>query len=58
MMYPWIEMGLYLLYPLKIAFSFNLFWPDFPWYPLIGLSILFLALGARFVWDLILKDEG
>jgi len=46
-MYPWPEIGLYLLYPLKIPFSFNLLWPDFPYYPLFGVVTLTLALIAR-----------
>ena len=48
-MYPWEEVGLYLLYPLKIPFSFNLFWPDFQWYPLIGLLSFILAFTFRFL---------
>ena len=47
LMYPWQELGLYLLYPLKIPFSFNLFWPDFQWYPLIGLLSVATALILR-----------
>ena len=48
MMYPWPELGIYLLYPLKIAFSFNLLWPDFALYPLIGLAILGAAALYRY----------
>jgi membrane-bound metal-dependent hydrolase YbcI (DUF457 family) len=40
MMYPWGELGVPLLYPLKLSFSFNLFWPDFCYFPLIGLALL------------------
>ena len=47
LMYPWQELGLYLLYPLKIPFSFNLFWPDFQWFPLIGLLSVTIALILR-----------
>ena len=35
-MYPWAELGLQLLYPLKITFSFHLLWPDYWFYPLFG----------------------
>jgi hypothetical protein len=48
-MYPWAELGLYLFYPLKIALSFHLLWPDFWWYPIFGLSALFLAFCLRFL---------
>jgi hypothetical protein len=48
-MYPWAELGLYLFYPLKVAVSFHLFWPDFWLYPLIGVASLLFALGVRFV---------
>ena len=48
-MYPWAELGLYLLYPLKIAFSFHLLWPDFWLYPIFGLSSLLFALCLRFL---------
>ena len=47
LMYPWVELGLYLLYPLKIPFSFNLFWPDFLWYPLIGVACFLSAYLIR-----------
>jgi hypothetical protein len=46
-MYPWTELGLYLFYPLKIAFSFHLLWPDFFLYPLFGIGCLVLALVIR-----------
>jgi membrane-bound metal-dependent hydrolase YbcI (DUF457 family) len=46
-MYPWEEIGTYLLYPLKIANSFNLLWPDFWWYPIIGLSCVIISLVIR-----------
>ncbi|MHA2296189.1 MAG: metal-dependent hydrolase [Candidatus Hodarchaeales archaeon] len=44
-MQPWEELGVYLLYPLKIPFSFNLFWSGFIGYPLIGLIACTGALG-------------
>lgn len=46
---PWPERGLYLLYPLTIPFSFNLFWSDFMLYPLIGLAILMLSILLEFI---------
>ena len=51
-MYPWEERGLYLLYPLKITFSFNLLWPDFWWFPVFGVASLLLALGIRYLMTL------
>ena len=51
-MYPWEESGLYLLYPLKITFSFNLLWPDFWWFPVFGVASLLLALGIRYLMTL------
>ena len=48
-MYPWGERGLYLLYPLKITFSFNLLWPDFWWFPVFGVASLLVALGIRYL---------
>ncbi len=47
-MYPWEEVGLYLLYPLKFPFSFNLLWPDFWFYPIIGIVFLFTAYITRY----------
>jgi hypothetical protein len=44
-MYPWTELGLQLLYPLKIRFSFHLLWPDYFLFPLFGLVILTLSIG-------------
>ena len=46
-MYPWIEIGLSLLYPLKIVFSFNLLWPDFWFFPIFGCAFLLIALCIR-----------
>lgn len=43
-MYPWSELGLQLLYPLKIRFSFHLLWPDFWWYPVFGLACLLVTV--------------
>ena len=43
-MYPWTEIGLYLLYPLKLTFSFHLFWPDFWFYPLLGIIALITSI--------------
>ena len=51
-MYPWEERGLYLLYPLKITFSFNLLWPDFWWFPVFGAASLLVALGIRYLMTL------
>jgi hypothetical protein len=48
-MYPWEELGLFLLFPLRLPFSFNLFWPDFMFYPLIGLGILGVSLGIVYI---------
>ena len=48
-MYPWEERGVYLLYPLKITFSFNLLWPDFWWFPVFGVASLLAALGIRYL---------
>ncbi|MHA2146747.1 MAG: metal-dependent hydrolase [Candidatus Thorarchaeota archaeon] len=48
-MYPWVEVGLFLLYPLQIPFSFNLLWPDFWWYPLFGATILVLTISLRYL---------
>ena len=50
-MYPWVEVGLYLFYPLRIAFSFNLLWPDFWWFPLIGIVSLLVSLGLRYIMN-------
>ena len=48
-MYPWAEHGLYLFYPIRLAFSFHLFWPDFWWYPLFGFLFFLVTLCiARF----------
>lgn len=43
-MYPWIELGIYLLYPLKIPFSFHILWPDFWWFPLFGIILFILVI--------------
>ena len=54
-MYPWAEYGLYLFYPIKLAFSFHLVWPDYWWYPLWGILILGVTLCVRFCCILIKK---
>ena len=48
-MYPLKELGLYLLYPLKIPFSFNLVWPDFYLFPLYGGVFLLLSLSIKYI---------
>jgi len=48
-MYPWAELGLYLLYPLKFALSFHLLWPDFWWYPLFGGLVLLVVLCINYL---------
>ena len=57
LMYPWAEYGLYLLYPLKLALSFHLFWPDYWWYPLWGILILGITLCIRFFYILVKKER-
>ena len=52
-MWVWKERGLYLLYPLKIPFSLHLVWPDFVWFPLIGVLAVVLASVWRFVIEAI-----
>ena len=42
-MHPWEETGLYLLYPLKIPYSFGLVWSDYTWFPLYGIIVLSIA---------------
>jgi hypothetical protein len=46
-MHPWPERGLYLLYPLKIPYSFGLVWSDYPYFPFFGLLVLFIAVLLR-----------
>jgi len=46
-MYPWVEHGLYLLYPIRYAFSFHLVWPDYWWFPVWGSLILVASLCIR-----------
>ena len=43
-MYPWMEMGIYLLYPLEVPVSFHLFWPDFCLLPILGMSLLLVSI--------------
>jgi membrane-bound metal-dependent hydrolase YbcI (DUF457 family) len=49
LMYPWEEVGLYLLYPFKIPFSFNLLWPDSVWYPIYGCAFLLVSVSIRYL---------
>lgn len=53
-MYPWAELGVPFFYPLKLNLSFHLFWPDFLWYPLVGLAFLLCTLCLRFL----ISNEG
>jgi len=46
-MYKWEERGFYLLYPLKIPFSFHLVWNGFLWFPVIGILAVLTALLIR-----------
>ena len=48
-MYRWSELGLQLLYPLRMKFSFHLLWPDFWWYPVFGVICLLSSIS---VWVL------
>ncbi|MFW9845092.1 MAG: metal-dependent hydrolase [Candidatus Thorarchaeota archaeon] len=50
-MYPWAELGLQLLYPLKIQFSFNLLWSDVWVYPAFGGIAFGIALLIRYMMD-------
>jgi len=56
-MYPWIEVGLYLLYPLTIPFSLNLLWPDFWFFPVLGLVALITAILSRFGLKFIVNEK-
>ena len=47
-LHPWPEIGIYLLYPIKIAFSFNLFWPGYIGYPIFAFGLLLISAGIRF----------
>ena len=55
-MYPWSELGLQILYPLKMTFSFHLLWPDFGWYSLFGMTMLLVAISYRYL-NFHLKNE-
>ncbi len=55
-MYKWEERGFYLLYPLKIPFSFHLVWSGFYWFPIVGILAVSLALLARFFIDKWIKE--
>jgi hypothetical protein len=48
-MYPWSEHGLFLLYPLKIAFSFHLLWPDFWLFSVYGCIFFLIVLFIRYL---------
>lgn len=54
-MYPWTEYGLYLFYPVKLAFSFHLMWSDSWLYPFFGGLILIIAFGIRLCSNFIEK---
>ena len=54
-MWPWEEFGVNLLYPLKIAFSFQVFWPDFVWYPLLGMCILVVSVVMKTLQRYLIK---
>ena len=56
-MYPWAEYGLYLFYPIKLAFSFHLVWPDYWLSPLWGILILGITLCIRFFYILVKKER-
>lgn len=47
---PWAEQGLFLLFPLRIPFSFHLFWSDYPFYPLIGIAVFLVALSIDWTY--------
>lgn len=53
----WEELGIYLLYPLRIPFSFNLVWSDFIWFPIIGIGIFLLSLFGRYLYDNTIRQE-
>ncbi|MHA1911562.1 MAG: metal-dependent hydrolase [Candidatus Kariarchaeaceae archaeon] len=48
-MYTWEERGFYLLYPLKIPFSFHIVWSGFLWFPVIGILAVVVALLIRII---------
>lgn len=54
----WVEPGLYLLYPLRVAFSFNLFWNDFWGYPLFGFATLLFSLAVRTLLSILEKNSS
>ncbi|MBD3159513.1 MAG: hypothetical protein GF309_12035 [Candidatus Lokiarchaeota archaeon] len=56
-MHPWPERGLYLLYPLKIPYSFGLVWSDYPYFPLFGLLALAIALFIRSILYYVNQDS-
>ena len=42
-LHPWPGHGLYLVYPLKISYSFGLVWSDYPYFPLFALLAFAIA---------------
>jgi hypothetical protein len=46
-MHAWEEVGIFLFYPLKVPFSFNLFWPGNLIYPIVGSIIFLIAFAVR-----------
>ncbi|MGY5881868.1 MAG: metal-dependent hydrolase, partial [Candidatus Thorarchaeota archaeon] len=50
-MYPWVEIGLYLLYPIKVSFSLNLLWPDYSFYPVFGMIIIVVVYLYRLLFS-------
>ena len=51
-LYPWEEKGLFLLYPLQIPFSFNLFWPGYIGYPFIGLVFCLIGFTVFYFYKI------
>ncbi|MHA2051960.1 MAG: metal-dependent hydrolase [Candidatus Hodarchaeales archaeon] len=51
-LYPWEEKGVFLLYPLKIPFSFNLFWPGYIGYPFIGLAFCLIGFAIFYFYKI------
>ncbi|MFW9851117.1 MAG: metal-dependent hydrolase [Candidatus Thorarchaeota archaeon] len=56
-MYPWEERGIFLLYPIRIAFSFNLFWTDYFLYPLYGIITLGIAFALHKIRESMLNHR-
>ena len=51
LMYPWSEYGLYLFYPVKLAVSFHLVWPDWWLFPTLGSIVLIITCFLRLTYD-------